>query len=166
MAAHGSVSTMSELKERLRGDLTSAIKARDDVTVATLRMALAAVSTEEVSGKTARELSDDEVLKVLTRELKKRKEAAEAFADAGRTESADRERAEAEVLSGYLPTQLSDGELASLVGEVIAAVTEELGSAPGPKQMGQVMKAANAKVAGRAEGGRVASAVRAKLQQG
>ena len=154
---------MAELKARLRADLSMAIKNRETVRMASLRMALTAVTTEEVSGDTARELSDAEVQRVLTREVKKRKEAAEAFAGAGRTEQAQAEQDEAAVLSEYLPAQLDDAELESLVTEAVAEVTEQLGEAPGQRQMGQVMKAANAKVAGRAEGGRVAAAVRAKL---
>jgi uncharacterized protein len=154
---------MAELKERLRTDLTAAMKGRQTTVVATLRMALAAVTTEEVAGKTARELSDEEVLKVLTREVKKRNEAAEAFAGAGRKEQADAELAEAEVLKTYLPAQLSDDELADIVAQAIADVAAQVGEQPGQKQMGQVMKAANAKVAGRAEGGRVAAVVKAKL---
>ncbi len=155
---------MAELKEKLRADLTVALKARDTMVVDTLRMTLAAITTEEVSGKTARELSDDEVLRVLTREAKKRREAAEAFAGAGRDELAAKELAEGEVLDRYLPTQLEDAELAELAKQAVAEVTEQLGERPGQRQMGQVMKAANAKVAGRAEGGRVAAAVRAALQ--
>ena len=155
---------MAELKARLQADLAAAIKARETTRMAALRMALAAVTTEEVAGDVARELSDDEVQKVLTREVKKRKEAAEAFEGAGRTERAEAERAESEVLTGYLPRQLSDDELETLVAEAFAEVTEQLGAAPGQRQMGQVMKAANAKIAGRAEGGRVAASVRAKLQ--
>jgi len=131
--------------------------------MAALRMALASITTEEVAGDEARELSDAEVEKVLTREVKKRKEAAEAFAGAGRTEQAQAERDEAAVLTDYLPKQLSDDELSALVTDAVAEVTEQLGEAPGQRQMGQVMKAANAKVAGRAEGGRVAAAVRSHL---
>src|SRR6266545_1322848 len=103
---------MSALKEKLRDDLSTAIKARDGVRTRTLRMALTAVTNEEVAGKQARELSDDEVVKVLAREAKKRREAADAFADAGRPEQAAAERAEGEVISDYLPTQLADEELA------------------------------------------------------
>jgi uncharacterized protein YqeY len=154
---------MAELKEKLRTDLTAAMKGRQTTVVATLRMALAAVTTEEVAGKVARELSDDEVLKVLSREVKKRNEAAEAFAGAGRKEQADAELAEAEVLKSYLPAQLADDELADIVAQAIAEVAAASGEQPGQKQMGQVMKAANAKVAGRAEGGRVAAIVKAKL---
>jgi uncharacterized protein YqeY len=154
---------MAELKNRLQADLTAAMKGREKTRTASLRMALAAITTEEVAGDSARELTDEEVLKVLARELKKRKEAAEAFGNAGRAESAQAELDEAEVLAAYLPKQLDDAELADLVDGAVAEVTEQLGSAPGPKQMGQVMKAANTKVAGRADGGRVAAAVKAKL---
>jgi uncharacterized protein YqeY len=157
------VPTMGELKARLRADLATAIKARETTKVAALRMALAGVTTEEVSGKQARELTDDEVLRVLTREVKKRKEAAEAFGSAGRAAQAQAELDEAEVLTGYLPAQLDDAELAELVEAAVAEVTDQLGGPPSVKQMGLVMKAANAKVAGRAEGGRVATAVRARL---
>jgi uncharacterized protein len=149
---------MSALKERLRVDLSAAMKARDDVRTRTLRMALTAVTNEEVAGKQARELSDDEVVKVLTREAKKRREAAQAFADAGRTEQAAAERAEGEVISGYLPEQLSDEDLSRLVSAAIA----ETGAA-GPKAMGQVMKVVRPQVGERAEGGRVAAEVKRQL---
>lgn len=155
---------MAELKARLQADLAAAMKNRATTTVAALRMALTGITNEEVAGSTARELSDDEVLRVLTREVKKRKEAAEAFAGGGRQERADAELAEADVLTEYLPAQLDDAELDGMVAQAVAEVTEQLGEAPGMRQMGQVMKAANAKVAGRAEGGRVAAAVRARLR--
>ncbi|WP_033441947.1 GatB/YqeY domain-containing protein [Saccharothrix sp. NRRL B-16314] len=154
---------MAELKARLQADLTVAIKGRETVRAGALRMTLAALTTEEVSGKSARELTDDEVLKVITREVKKRKEAAEAFAGAGRTEQAELEQAESKVLEAYLPAQLGDDELATLVDAAIAQVAEQLGEQPGQRQMGQVMKAVNAQVAGRAEGGRVAAAVKSRL---
>lgn len=154
---------MADLKTRLKNDLTVAMKARETVTAGALRMALTAITNEEVSGKQARELSDDEVVKVLTREAKKRKEAAEAFAGAGRTEKAELERAELAILEAYLPAQLDDAELASIVDKAVDAVAAQLGETPGPKQMGQVMKAVNTEVAGRAEGGRVAAAVKSKL---
>jgi uncharacterized protein len=154
---------MAELKARLRADLTTAMKARDTLTTGVLRMALAAVGNEEVAGKQARELSDDEVLKVLAREVRKRKEAAEAFGDAGRAEQAEAEKAEAVVLNNYLPAQLDDDELTGIVDRAVATVTEQLGSAPGQRQMGQVMKVVNAEVSGRAEGGRVAALVKARL---
>jgi uncharacterized protein YqeY len=146
------------LKERLRSDLTTAMKARDELRAATLRMALTAVANEEVAGKQARSLSDDEVVTILGREAKRRREAAQAFDEAGRTDLADRERAEGEVLATYLPAQLGDAELAELVRSAIA----ELGVS-GPQAMGQVMKAVQPLVAGRAEGGRVAAEVRAQL---
>jgi uncharacterized protein len=155
---------MAELKDRLRADLSTAIKSRSTVTVATLRMALAAITTEEVSGSSARELSDEEVLAVLAREAKKRREAAEVFAAAGRDELATRERAEGEVLARYLPRQLSDDELMTLVGAVIDNVAEQLGKRPNLGQLGLVMKAAKAKVGGRAEGQRLAAAVMAALR--
>ena len=149
---------MPDLKARLRSDLNTAMKARDELTTATLRMALTAITTEEVAGKTARELSDDEVLKVLAREAKKRREAAEAFDGAGRAELADRERAEGGVLDAYLPAQLDDAELSELVRAAIA----ESGAAS-PTQMGLVMKVVQPRVAGRADGKRVSDEVRRQL---
>jgi hypothetical protein len=149
---------MPELKDRLRADLTTAMKSRDEVRTRTLRMALTSVSKEEVAGKAARELSDDEVLKVLAREAKRRREAAAAFADAGRGDQAAAERAEDEVLSAYLPAQLGDAELAELVSTAIAET-----GASGPAAMGQVMKAVTPQIAGRAEGSRVAAEVRRQL---
>ncbi len=146
------------LKEQLQTDLTDAMRAKDDVVRATLRMVLTAVKDEEVAGSAARELSDDEVLRVVTREAKKRREAAEAFRSGGATERADRELAEGAVLERYLPQQLGDDELTALVREVVAET-----GASGPRAMGQVMKAVGPRVAGRAEGGRVAAAVRAAL---
>jgi uncharacterized protein YqeY len=150
---------MAALKDRLRSDLTTAMKARDEVTVRTLRMALTSVSMEEVAGTTARELSDDEVLTVLTREAKRRREAADAFAAAGRDEQAEAERAEGAVLDTYLPARLSDAEL----GELVTAAIEETGAST-PRDMGQVMKLLTPRIAGRAEGGRVAAEVRRRLQ--
>ena len=146
------------LKQQLQSDLTDAMKARDELRAATIRMALTAVTTEEVAGKQARVLSDDAIITVLTREAKKRREAAEAFDNAGRAELAQRERAEGEVLATYLPAQLGDDELAELVR---AAIAES--GATDPKAMGQVMKLLQAQVAGRAEGGRVAAEVRRQL---
>lgn len=146
------------LKNRLHADLTTAIKARDEVRTATLRMVLSAVTNEEVSGKAARQLSDDEVLKVLAREGKKRREAAEAFETGQRPELADRERAEGAVIEEYLPAQLSEEELRDLVTQAVAQA-----GATGPEAMGAVMKVVNPLVAGRAEGGRVAAEVRRQL---
>jgi uncharacterized protein YqeY len=149
---------MAGLKEQLQADLNAAMKARDEVTVATLRMALTSVTNEEVAGKQARELSDEDVLRVLTREAKKRREAAEAFDAAGRTELATRERAEGEVLDRYLPAQLSDDELAGLVTAAIAEA-----GASSPRDMGAVMKIVVPRVAGRADGKRVSDEVRRRL---
>jgi uncharacterized protein len=149
---------MAALKDRLRGDLTAAMKARDQVRVRTLRMALTSVTKEEVAGKSARELSDDEVMQVLTREAKRRREAADAFAAAGREEQAAAELAEGAVLDAYLPAQLSDGEL----GAMVAAAIKETG-ADSPRALGQVMRALSPRVAGRAEGARVAAEVRRQL---
>ena len=150
---------MSDLKDRLQNDLTTAMKARDELRTATLRMALTAIKNEEVAGGAARELDDAEVLKVLAREGKKRREAAEAYVGAGRQELAERETAEGAVIEEYLPAQLSDDDLAALVA---AAIAES--GATSPQQMGAVMKLVTPKVAGRAEGGRVAAAVKAALQ--
>jgi Uncharacterized conserved protein len=155
---HGKMDTMSSLKDKLQADLSTAIKSRDEVRTRTIRMALTAITNEEVSGSSARELTDDEIIKVLSKEAKKRREAAEAFANAGRQEKADAELAEKAVLEEYLPAQLTDEELNKLVEEAIAE-----SGAEGPRAMGQVMKILNPKVAGRAEGARVAAAVRARL---
>jgi uncharacterized protein YqeY len=149
---------VTDLKERLRTDLTAAMKGRDELRTATLRMVLAAVSAEEVAGKEARTLSDDEVQAVLRREAKKRREAAEAFASAGREEQAAREQAEGEVLAGYLPAQLEDADLAAIVADVVTTT-----GASGMKDMGRVMGAAQVAVAGRADGSRVAAEVRRQL---
>jgi uncharacterized protein len=149
---------VTALKEQLRADLTTAMKSRDELRTATLRMALSAVSAEEVAGKQARELTDDEVQAVLRREAKKRREAADAFAEAGRAEQAERERAEGDVLAGYLPAQMADADLAALVADVITRT-----GASGMQDMGRVMGAAQQAVAGRAEGSRVAAEVRRQL---
>jgi uncharacterized protein YqeY len=149
---------MPPLKDQLQADLTTAMKARDELRSATIRMVLTAIRTEEVAGKTARELDDAEVVTVLGREAKKRREAAEAFEQGGRTESAARERAVGEVIAAYLPAQLGDDEVRDLVAAAIA----ETGAA-GPQAMGQVMKVVTPKTAGRADGGRVAAEVRRQL---
>jgi uncharacterized protein len=149
---------VAELKERLRADLNAAMRARDQVRMRTLRMALTSITNEEVAGAAARDLTDDEVVTVLTREARKRREAAEAFAAAGRDESAAAERAEGEVLGGYLPAQLSDDELAALVAAAIAET-----GATGMAGMGPVMKTVTPRVAGRADGARVAAEVRRRL---
>jgi uncharacterized protein len=149
---------MTTLKDRLQQDLTTAIKSRDELRAATLRLALTAVKTEEVAGTASRQLSDDEVVRVLTREAKKRREAAAAFEGAGRQDRAERELAEGAVLDEYLPAQLSDAELEGLVTAAIAEA-----GATEPRAMGQVMKIVTPRLAGRAEGGRVAAEVRRQL---
>ncbi|MEV4973576.1 GatB/YqeY domain-containing protein [Streptomyces scopuliridis] len=152
---------MTSLKSKLKEDLTEAIRARDELRSATLRLTLSAITKEEVSGTSARELSDDEVQKVIAKEAKKRREAAEAFAQGGRAEQAEREKAEGVLLDAYLPKQLTDEELAAIVAQ---AVEEAKGAgAEGPRAMGAVMKIVNPKVAGRAEGGRVAALVKRSL---
>lgn len=150
------MSTVS--KQQLRDDLTASMKARDELRSSTLRMVLTAITNEEVAGKEARELSDEDVTKVLAKEAKKRREAAEAYDDAGRQDLADRERAELEVLNEYLPAALSDDELAALVDEAIAE-----SGATSPREMGAVMKLLQPKVNGRADGGKVAAAVKSRL---
>jgi uncharacterized protein len=149
---------MPQLKARLRSDLNQAMKSRDELRTATLRMTLAAITTEEVAGAAARELSDDEVQRVITRETRKRREAADAFDQGGRAELAARERAEGAVLEGYLPKQLGDAELADLVR---AAVIEA--NATEPRELGAVMKLVQPRVAGRADGRRVSDEVRRQL---
>ncbi|WP_239348192.1 MULTISPECIES: GatB/YqeY domain-containing protein [unclassified Frankia] len=149
---------MSELKERLRADLTTSMKARDALRTSTLRMAMAAVKDEEVAGSNVRELSDEDVRKVLTREVRKRREAADAFAAAGRMNQAEQERNEGAILAAYLPQQLTDDELILIIERVIG----EQGLV-GPKAMGAAMKAVQAEVAGRADGSRVSVLVRARL---
>jgi uncharacterized protein YqeY len=156
-------STPATLKGRLQADLTAAMRVRDEVRVAALRMGLTAVRAEEVVGDVARELSDDEVVAVLGREAKKRREAAAAFERAGRTGQAGRERDELAVLATYLPAQLSDEDLAAIVTEEVAAAAA---GASGMAAMGRVMKAVQPRVAGRAEGTRVAAEVRRQLSAG
>jgi len=151
---------MSTLKDRLRADLTTAIKARDDVRSSTLRMVLTAVTNAEVAGKVAKELTDDEVLTVLASEAKKRREAAVAFEEGDRPEMAAKERAETAVLQDYLPEQLGPEDIAAIV----TAAVEKLGAAgAGPKAMGQVMGIVQPQVKGRADGAAVAAEVRRQL---
>lgn len=149
---------MAELKARLRQDLNTAMKARDELTTATLRMTLTAITNEEVAGKSARELGDDEVLRIIGREGKKRREAAEAYDAAGRAELAARERAEGDVLERYLPAQLGADELAELVRSAVAEA-----GATSQRDMGAVMKLVQPRVAGRADGRRVSDEVRRQL---
>lgn len=148
---------MSALKDTLQANLTTAMKARDELTAATLRMALTAVTNEEVSGKSARELSDDEVITVLGREAKKRREAAEAFDAAGHPDRAERERAELGVLTVYLPQQMTEAEIRVIVDAAVAEV------GVGPQNLGAVMKIVQPQVKGKADGGQVATIVRSAL---
>jgi uncharacterized protein len=152
------------LKDRLQTDLTAAMRARDALRAGTIRMALAAVTSAEKAGDVARELSDDEVLGVLGKEAKKRRESATAYDDAGRPELADRERQELEILAEYLPQQLDDAEIAAVVAQEVDAAAAA--GATGMPAMGRVMRAVQARVAGRAEGGKVAAEVRRRLTAG
>ena len=152
------------LKDRLQSDLTAAMRARDALRAGTIRMALTAVTSAEKAGDVARQLSDDEVLGVLGKEAKKRRESATAYDDAGRPELAERERQELEILAEYLPKQLDDAEIAAVVGEEVDAAAAA--GATGMPAMGRVMKAVQARVAGRAEGGKVAAEVRRRLSAG
>lgn len=154
---------MAELKSQLRADLTAAMKAQDKLRTATLRMLLAAIQTEEVSGKESRELSDDEVLKVLAREARKRAESAAIYTENGRGELAAEEHAEARIIGEYLPAPLTEAELADVIDTAIAQVAEQIGERPHMKHMGQVMKAATAIAAGKADGARLSAAVKDRL---
>ncbi len=149
------------LKEKLQNDLTEAMRARDEVRSSTIRMALTAIKNEEVSGKEARDLSDAEVITVLSREAKKRREAAEAFEQAGANDRAANEKAEGVIIAEYLPAQLSEAELKDLIASAIAETGDT-----GPQQMGLVMKSIQPKIAGRADGGIVSSLVKAALSGG
>lgn len=154
---------MAELKDQLRADLTAAMKSQDKLRTATLRMLLAAIQTEEVSGKEARELSDAEVIALLSRESKKRGEAAEIYTQNGRGELAANEHAEARVIDEYLPTPLTDAELADVADSAIAQVAEDIGERPSMRQMGKVMKVATAIAEGKADGARLSAAVKSRL---
>jgi uncharacterized protein YqeY len=149
------------LKETLQSDLTEAIRSRDELTSGTIRMVLTAITNEEVSGKSARVLEDAEIITVLSREAKKRREAAEAFADAGRADRAAQEKSEGEVIARYLPAQLSEDEIKKLITDAIAQT-----GASGPAGMGQVMKLISPQTAGKADGGTVSALVKAALNGG
>jgi uncharacterized protein YqeY len=148
------------LKEKLQSDLTDAIRSRAEVKAGTIRMLLAAITTEEVSGKAARVLKDDEIITVLSREAKKRREAVEAYVAAKRDDLADKERAEGEVIAQYLPAQLSEDEVKKMIADAIS----ETGAA-GPAGMGLVMKVLSPKISGKADGGVVSGLVKAALGQ-
>ena len=149
------------LKERLQGDLTEAIRSRDELRSGTIRMVLTAITNEEVSGKSARVLADAEIITVLSREAKKRREAADAFKDAGHADRSQRETDEGIVITEYLPEQLSEAAVKKIIADAIAET-----GASGPAGMGVVMKAIQPKVAGKADGGTVSSLVKAALTGG
>jgi uncharacterized protein YqeY len=148
------------IKAQLKLDLTEAIRSRNEIVSGTIRMVLTAITNEEVAGKEARQLSEDEVIAVLSREAKKRREAAEAFADAGRADKATHEKAEGEVIAKYLPAQLTEADITAMIAEAIAAT-----GAAGPADMGKVMGAIKAKIAGKADGSVVSSLVKAALNK-
>jgi len=148
------------LKAKLRNDLTDAIRARDEIKSGTIRMVLTAITNEEVAGKVAKELTDAEVITVLSREAKKRREAAEAYEAAGRADKAALEKSEGEIIAGYLPQQMSESEVAALVAAAIAAA-----GATGPGDMGKVMGILKPQVAGKADGALVSGLVKAALAQ-
>ncbi|WP_405488094.1 GatB/YqeY domain-containing protein [Nocardia sp. NBC_00511] len=154
---------MPELKAKLRSDMTAAMKSKDALRLGTLRLLITAVQNAEVAGKEARELSDAEIVAVLQKEAKKRNEAAVVYEQAGRGELAANERAEEQIIDEYLPSQLTEAEVADLVDTAIAQVAEQLGERPGMKQMGQVMKAATGLAQGRADGTRISAAVKSRL---
>lgn len=154
---------MSELSDRIQADMVAAMKARDDLARSTLRMAIAAIKNEQVAGDVARKLDDAEVVGVLHREVAKRRDAAQAYQAGNRPELAAKELAEVEVLQRYLPAELTEDELDAIVAQEVAAASAELGAAPSMRQMGQVIKAVNARTAGRAQGATVAAKVKAAL---
>jgi len=148
------------IKEPLKKDLTEAIRGRDEITSGTIRMVLTAITNEEVAGKEARVLSDEEVITVLSREAKKRREAAEAFESAGRADKSALEKSEGEVIAKYLPAQFSEADIAAIIAEAIAST-----GAQGPADMGKVMGAVKPKIAGKADGGVVSALVKAALNK-
>ena len=148
------------IKETLQKDLTEAIRGRDEITSGTIRMVLTAITNEEVAGKEARVLSDEEVITVLSREGKKRREAAEAFENAGRADKSALEKSEGEVIAKYLPAQLSEADIAAIIADAIAST-----GAQGPGDMGKVMGAVKPKIAGKADGGLVSALVKAALNK-
>lgn len=153
---------MGASKERLKADLAGALRAKDELAKTNIRSLLGAIGNEEVAGDTARQLSDDEELKVITREQRKRKDSAETYAEAGRHDLADRENAEAEFISAYLPRPLTADELQALVDAEVAKVTDA-GETPSMKHMGGIVRAVNQVAAGRADGATVAQLVRSAL---
>ncbi len=155
---------MARLEDTLHADMIAAMKARDSERTTTLRMAIGAIKNEKVAGKVAKELSEAEEIAVVQREVRSRRDSAQAYTDGGRPELAAKENAEIEILSAYLPAGLTDAELDAIVAEEIAALTASAGESPTMRQMGVIIKAVNARVAGRAEGATVAAKVRSALQ--
>jgi len=149
------------LKETLQNDLTEAIRSRDELGSGTIRMVLTAITNEEVSGKSARVLTDTEIITVLSREAKKRREAAEAFAEAGRADRAEQEKSEGEVIARYLPEQLTEDAIKKIIADAIAS-----SGASGPAGMGAVMKLVSPQTAGKADGGTVSRLVKEALNGG
>jgi uncharacterized protein len=149
------------LKERLKSDLTEAIRSSDKVVSGTIRMVLTAITNEEVAGKEARVLTDDEIIAVLSREAKKRREAADEFAKANRPDKSAEERAEGEVIAKYLPAQLSEDDIKKMIAAAVAST-----GAAGPGDMGKVMGAIKSQIAGKADGSLVSSLVKAALAGG
>ncbi|WP_420175420.1 GatB/YqeY domain-containing protein [Luteococcus sp. OSA5] len=154
---------MGALKNQLQADLVVAMKTRDEAAKSNLRMALAAIHTQEVAGATARELTDAEEIGVVTKEVNKRKDSAEAYAQGGRPELAAKETSEAEFLQRYLPEAMDEDELRAIITEEVAAATGPNGEKPTMRQMGQVMKAVNQRTQGRADGKTVSGLVKAAL---
>lgn len=154
---------MGTLEDRLHGDMVAAMKARDGELTTTLRMGIGAIKNEKVAGKQARELTQADEIAVLQREVRTRRDSAQAYTDGGRPELAAKELAEAEVLAAYLPAMLSEAELDALIAEEVAAAQADSGEQPTMRQMGGIIKAVNERAAGRAEGKTVAAKVKAAL---
>lgn len=154
---------MAELKDRLRADMKVAMKAHDQQRLGTIRMALAAIGNAEVEG-TAHDLTAEEEQKLIVKEVRQRRDSAETYGRAGRQDLVDKETAEAEILQAYLPRPLTAEEVGALIDAEFAAIEAETGIAPTMKQMGAIMKAVNARIAGRFDGGAVAGTVKGRLQ--
>ena len=154
---------MGPLETRIADDMKAAMKAGERERVSTLRMAIAALKNEKVAGKEARELTEADEQKVLTSEVNKRRDSAEAYTAGNRPELAAKELTEADLLQSYLPARLTEAELDALVAQAVADSEAALGAKPSMKQMGQIIKAVNAEASGRADGGTIAAKVKAAL---
>lgn len=150
---------MAELKDRLRADVTAAMKAKEKQTTKVLRAMLTAIQTEEVSGESAHELTAEQELAIVTKQVRQRRDSASEYAKGGRQDLADAELAEADILQHYLPEPLTEAELGAMVDEEVAAA----GPDASMKQMGQIVRAVNERAKGRADGGAVAAAVKQRL---